>query len=1015
MRRLTLALALLLVMLAPALRAQSPPPTTVFFEIPAIALPPTIPPTACSGTPTTVTCMNLDTPISYKSIMVDGYYSATDGAGGYFVKNGSGCTPGPMTNANGGSIIYDLSGHCFYRTSPPTDVHQWGARCDVQSFGAGGVWDATNGWIVIQTASLPGLTVGMADPTNPTFITVTQIGPGSGVVGGVATPTPFWADRWSKLGNPGGLLGNPGYRVGDLVAFQSYGTPDPSVLSQQVSIVVDQLGVGAANPSLRSGPIYKWHFVTGGQYTALPSLNPMDGSMKIDLTHSCLGPIMLGACATGGDMSASFIPAWSGWSVMDAGTTLRTAGFSGSVSLGQVITLDLPAGSGAIVNQSHYPKIVVTSVVGGGSSGALASWQWLDYGSYSMIPPTPADLVQTAACSTSCVHLIPEWTRGTLATTIAEVDQHGHGGSACPPSSPIPTFCIKPKDTPIGIQNGQPIEAFYYGHDDGQFINAALASSTNGQTIHVTGHCGTTQPIILPNNPGTVTPANTTLAGSSYKTAGIFAFAWDINDRGAMVGGLTLPTLMNHVVYGPAGKLAFGGGIRDLEIEGMGVPQGFGFYYNTTPGSVVTTPTGYNGPMVTSSSTWCITTKATLITPSRYVCTPSSGSVVEVDDAKEAFFTDLAVYDAYGEGNAEFQAGENDADPTTTLGSDFGSVFLNSDRFALNSNQQGALDPEFAIDFQSVHDSQYSNLVAFDATEAHIFEGKGNIYTGVHVASAAVSAQHGTGAPQPIAWTPPGMPVPPLAGAALYGLESPKNVTLSNMQCDVVWSACVFIGSSFPTPSDAPSVITNIAQKCSGLGNVWPTYYGVELATAINGAAVSNVDASPACGVANTQLVYFDNPADGAQMTSQNLAAQYCMPARGFQPGRYYTTPFTSAASAPLSPNTLYAIPVLIACQVDVTELSTSVVTGAGASCEYGIYGDNGAGQPGTLILDAGSVSLPASGPSHSLALSQRLSPGLVFLVVDCNGTPTLRGGSVTGNLMGALERDHLRMEHTQS
>jgi hypothetical protein len=38
--------------------------------------------------------------------------------------------------------------------------------------------------------------------------------------------------------------------------------------------------------------------------------------------------------------------------------------------------------------------------------------------------------------------------------------------------------------------------------------------------------------------------------------------------------------------------------------------------------------------------------------------------VVEVDAAKEAFFTNFAIYDAYGEGNANFQAGLNDADPT---------------------------------------------------------------------------------------------------------------------------------------------------------------------------------------------------------------------------------------------------------------------------------------------------------------------------------------------------------------
>jgi hypothetical protein len=268
--------------------------------------------------------------------------------------------------------------------------------------------------------------------------------------------------------------------------------------------------------------------------------------------------------------------------------------------------------------------------------------------------------------------------------------------------------------------------------------------------------------------------------------------------------------------------------------------------------------------------------------------------------------------------------------------------------------------------------------------------------------SPFVYGQHGTNTPSPISWAG----VPPLAGLALYGLESPNNVILSNMQCDTVWSACVFLGSAASTNMDTPSVVSNVVQKCIGFMNVWPNYDGLQLANRTSGVAISNISAFPSCNIPNTQLVAYDNPLNGIQMASQNYAAQYCTPSRGFMPGRYYTTPFTSAGAGTtaIAAATLYAIPVPIACAVTVTQLSTYVNSGGtGVSCEYGIYGDNGSGQPGPLILDAGSVSLPASNAAAPKTVSQQLSPGLVFLVVGCSGTPILQSGSVTGTLLGSL------------
>jgi hypothetical protein len=60
--------------------------------------------------------------------------------------------------------------------------------------------------------------------------------------------------------------------------------------TQQLSIVVDQVGTSAAITNVSSGPIWKWHFLSGGQYTSVPG-----GPMVQDPAHSCLDRLSAGA------------------------------------------------------------------------------------------------------------------------------------------------------------------------------------------------------------------------------------------------------------------------------------------------------------------------------------------------------------------------------------------------------------------------------------------------------------------------------------------------------------------------------------------------------------------------------------------------------------------------------------------------------------------------------------------------------------------------------------------------
>jgi hypothetical protein len=248
----------------------------------------------------------------------------------------------------------------------------------------------------------------------------------------------------------------------------------------------------------------------------------------------------------------------------------------------------------------------------------------------------------------------------------------------------------------------------------------------------------------------------------------------------------------------------------------------------------------------------------------------------------------------------------------------------------------------------------------------------------------------------------------------------PKSIVLNGLQCDTVWAACVYLGAPTAAPSNTPSVIANIAQKCSGVANVWPTYYGVELAVGALGAAISNVAEYPSCQFVNTQLVHYDTPPLGAnpqldasvQVVSQSPGAQFCSPSVGYASGRYYTTPFTASSPSPVSADTLYAIPVQIRCTVSVKTLSTYVAAATGQNCRYGIYANNGMGQPGARILDAGPIAVTGTNVTASITLStpQQLSPGLVFLAVVCDATtppppiyPMLTSGSTMGTPTGTL------------
>ena len=96
------------------------------------------------------------------------------------------------------------------------------------------------------------------------------------------------------------------------------------------------------------------------------------------------------------------------------------------------------------------------------------------------------------------------------------------------------------------------------------------------------------------------------------------------------------------------------------------------------------------------------------------------------------------------------------------------------------------------------------------------------------------------------------------------------------------------------------------------------------------------------------------------------------------------------STSSTITANTIYSglFPVLRNMTLD--RILVEVVTAAAdKSCRLGIYNANAGLTPGTLVLDAGTVSVATTG-IKAITLNQALKKGYYFLSVVSDGTPTL-------------------------
>lgn len=108
--------------------------------------------------------------------------------------------------------------------------------------------------------------------------------------------------------------------------------------------------------------------------------------------------------------------------------------------------------------------------------------------------------------------------------------------------------------------------------------------------------------------------------------------------------------------------------------------------------------------------------------------------------------------------------------------------------------------------------------------------------------------------------------------------------------------------------------------------------------------------------------------------------------------GEYIGAPQSIAASATLVGNGVqYFVPVWISRPVTLDRLAVNVtiVGGTGSLMRMGIYYDNGAHTPGTLLLDGGTVDTNGATGLRTVTISQGLGVGLWWFSAAQQANPS--------------------------
>lgn len=116
-------------------------------------------------------------------------------------------------------------------------------------------------------------------------------------------------------------------------------------------------------------------------------------------------------------------------------------------------------------------------------------------------------------------------------------------------------------------------------------------------------------------------------------------------------------------------------------------------------------------------------------------------------------------------------------------------------------------------------------------------------------------------------------------------------------------------------------------------------------------------------------------------------------PGRSFVSGKYYAAMMaTQDAAVNLTQNAEFAVRFEVGATTTFDRIGIEVTTGgAGGTVRLGIRYDGANGGPGTLLLDAGTVTATGTG-FQEITISQVLTPGRWWLVAVGQGSASLQG-----------------------
>jgi hypothetical protein len=127
----------------------------------------------------------------------------------------------------------------------------------------------------------------------------------------------------------------------------------------------------------------------------------------------------------------------------------------------------------------------------------------------------------------------------------------------------------------------------------------------------------------------------------------------------------------------------------------------------------------------------------------------------------------------------------------------------------------------------------------------------------------------------------------------------------------------------------------------------------------------------------------------------------FALPVRA---NRYYlpVSLVAGTSTSAVVANTVFYLPHYLP-GATVNRIGIEVTTGAAGAARLGFYADDGAGLPGALILDAGTVDTTSNANVEASFTARTLPNGIVWAAVVFDATPTCRNGTAANSFLLGL------------